>query len=141
MELEIKRGLEPLGKNRRLTSAGLNPTEPSPATTGLMNFRWKLQLGPVGIRVHLMVFSGKPAESDSNNPNTYHAVFLLFQKSKLYCEELLYLRETQEFTICYLNASSRLNNRRINNNNNSCSSNSLLQLWIGQQAIKNSRRG
>ena len=61
MELEIKRGLEPQGKNRRLTSAGLNPTEPSPATTGLMNFRWKLQLSPVGIKVHLMVFSGKQA--------------------------------------------------------------------------------
>lgn len=61
MELEIKRGLELLEKNRRLTSAGLNPIEPSPATTGLMNFRWKLQLGPVGIKVHLMVFSGKLA--------------------------------------------------------------------------------
>ena len=62
MELEIKRGLELREKNRRLTSAGLNPTEPSPATTGLMNFQWKLQLGPVGIKVHLMVFSGKLAQ-------------------------------------------------------------------------------
>ena len=61
MELEIKLGLELLEKNRRLTSAGLNPIEPSPATTGLMNFQWKLQHGPVGIKVHLMVSSGKQA--------------------------------------------------------------------------------
>ena len=61
MELEIKRGLELLEKNRRLTSAGPNPIELSPATTGLMNFPWKLQFGPVGIKVHLMVFSGKLA--------------------------------------------------------------------------------
>ena len=61
MELEIKRGLVLLEKFKGMTSAGLNPIEPSPATTGLMNFPWELPLGPVGIRVHLMVFSGKPA--------------------------------------------------------------------------------
>ena len=61
MELEMKPGLELLEKNRRLTSAGPKPIEPSQATTGLMNFQWNLQLGPVGIKVHLMVFSGKLA--------------------------------------------------------------------------------
>ena len=61
MELEIRPGLELLKMRQRLTSAGLNPIEPSPATTGLMNFQWKLQLGPVGIKVHLMVFSGELA--------------------------------------------------------------------------------
>ena len=57
----MKRGLELLEMRKRLTSDGPNPTEPSPATTGLMNFRWKLQLGPVAIKVHLMGFSGKLA--------------------------------------------------------------------------------
>ena len=61
MELEIKLGLELLGKNKSLTFSGLNPIELSPATTGLMNSPWKLPLGPVGIKVHLMVFSGKIA--------------------------------------------------------------------------------
>ena len=59
MELEIRPGLELLEKNRRLTSAGPNPTELSPATTGLMNFQWNPPLGPVDIKVHLMVFSGE----------------------------------------------------------------------------------
>ena len=61
MELEIKRGLVLLEKFKGMTSAGLNPIELSPATTGLMNSPWKLPLGPVGIKVHLMVFSGKLA--------------------------------------------------------------------------------
>ena len=61
MALEIRPGLELHGKSKRLTSAGPNPIELSPATTGLMNFLWKLQLGRVGIKVHLMVFSGKRA--------------------------------------------------------------------------------
>ena len=61
MELEIKRGLVLLEKFKGMTSSGLNPIELSPATTGLMNFPWKLQFGPVGIKVHLMVFSGKQA--------------------------------------------------------------------------------
>ena len=82
MELEMKRGLELLEMRQRLTSAGPNPIEQSPATTGLMNFRWKLPLGPVGIRVHLMVFSGKPGESYSNSPNTYHAVFFCYFRNQ-----------------------------------------------------------
>ena len=78
----MKCGSVLLEKNKRLTSTGLNPIEPSPATTGLMNFRWKLQLGPVGIKVHLMVFSGKPGESYSNSPNTYHAVFFCYFRNQ-----------------------------------------------------------
>ena len=143
MELEIKRGLELLGKNKNLTSSGLNPIEPSPATTGLMNFRWKLRLGRVGIKVHLMAYSGN-IYYELSDLNTNHT--LLFQKPNLYCKELLCVREKPKFTICYFNACSRGNHcnnnwGNSNNNNNSCSSNSLLQLWTGQQAIKNSRWG
>ena len=57
----MKCGSVLLEKNKRMTSAGLNPIELSPATTGLMNFQWKPQLNPVGIKVHLMGFSGKLA--------------------------------------------------------------------------------
>ena len=57
----MKFGSVLLEKFKGMTLAGPNPIEPSPATTGHMNFLWKLPLGPVGIRVHLMVFSGKPA--------------------------------------------------------------------------------
>ena len=96
MELEIKPGLGLLEKNKRMTSAGLNPIELFPATTGLMNSLWKLPLDPVGIKVHLMVFSGKPGESYSNIPNTYHAVFFVISEIKIVLRRtLIFARKTR----------------------------------------------
>ena len=83
MELEIKPGLELLGENKRLTSTGLNPIEPSPATTGLMNFQWKPQLGPAGIKVHLMVFSGKLAQYDSHSHKVLSNTILVILETKI----------------------------------------------------------
>ena len=54
----MKFGSVLLEKFKGMTLAGPNPIEPSPATTGLMNFQWKPPFNPVGIKVHLMVFSG-----------------------------------------------------------------------------------